>query len=67
MVTGLADFRVSGNVRPAQSLVYVADANTGRFVGYMLPWNRTAASYAFGQVQAMIPIGKGVARNIPIE
>ncbi len=68
MVTGAATFRTQGgNVQPAQSVVYVADANTGRYVGYWLPWNRQAESYNFTQASPMIVLGKGTARNIQIE
>jgi hypothetical protein len=68
MVTGAANFRYGGgSVRPAESVVYVADANTGHYVAYMLPWNRNAAQYNAGQVNPMVPLGKGTARNIEIE
>lgn len=64
MVTGRANFRSSvGNVRPADSVVYVADANTGRFAAYALPWNRSAAAYNFAQTNPMVLIGKGTARS----
>jgi hypothetical protein len=48
---------------PADSLVYVADANTGQFAAYALPWNRQAAARATPQVADMIVVGKGSARN----
>ena len=68
MVTGVANFRYTGgNVRPADSVVYVADANTGRYAAYMMPWNRGAAQYNFAQVNPMILLGKGTARNVEIE
>jgi len=68
MVTGAANFRTqSGNIAPAESVVYVADANTGRYVGYWLPWNRTAAQYNFTQASAMMVLGTGSARNIQVE
>lgn len=68
MVTGQASFRVQGgNVKPAESVVYVADTNTGRFVAYMLPWNRQAAQWNFTQVYPMIKLGQGSARNIQLE
>jgi hypothetical protein len=68
MVTGAANFRVTGgSVRPAQTVVYVADANTGRFVGYWLPWNRNAASYNFAQAYEMIRLGVGTTRRIEVE
>ncbi len=68
MVTGMADFRYGGatNVRPAESVVYVADANTGKWAAYMLPWNRTAASFNAAQVSPLVLLGKGAARTLEI-
>ncbi len=68
MVTGAANFRTQGgNIKPAESVVYVADANTGHYVGYWLPWNRAAAQYNFTQASPMQVLGKGSARNIQVE
>ena len=68
MVTGAANFRtMGGNILPAESVVYVADANTGRYVGYWLPWNRQAAQYNFAQASPMQVLGTGSARNIQVE
>ena len=68
MVTGIANFRVGGgNVRPAKSVVYVADGNTGRYAAYMLPWNRQAAQFNFAQVNPFVLLGKGTARNVQLE
>lgn len=68
MVTGQASFRVQGgNIRPAESVVYVADSNTGRWVAYWMPWNRQAATYNFAQASPMLVLGKGSARNIQVE
>lgn len=68
MVTGQAMWRsYTGNVRPAQSIVYVADSNTGRYAAYMMPWNRQASSYNFAQVNPLIRIGVGTARTVPLE
>ncbi len=69
MVTGNAEFRYTGGgaIRPAQSVVYIADANTGHWAAYMLPWNRQAATYNFGQFNPMIPLGKGNARRVQLE
>ena len=45
MVTGAASFRRgTSGLQPADSIVYVADANTGHFAAYALPWNRQAGS-----------------------
>ncbi|HUG66816.1 MAG TPA: hypothetical protein VMM76_03625 [Pirellulaceae bacterium] len=68
MVTGAANFRTQGgNVAPAESVVYVADANTGRYVAYWLPWNKIAAQQNFPQASPMQVLGAGSARNIQIE
>ncbi|MBI2477339.1 MAG: hypothetical protein HYV60_01415 [Planctomycetia bacterium] len=68
MVTGAANFRTQGgNIAPAESVVYVADANTGRYVAYWLPWNRQAAQYNFAQASAMMVLGTGSARNVQVE
>ena len=68
MVTGFINWRTTGgNMRPAQTIVYVADANTGHFAAYGLPWNRNAAQYNFSQVQPFVRLGIGNVRNIQIE
>jgi hypothetical protein len=68
MVTGSLVTRQSiSNVRPARSIVYVADSNTGRYVAYMLPWNPQLANAGGAQAAAMMPIGRGSVRNVAIE
>lgn len=68
LITGAANFRTQGgNVKPAESVVYVADANTGRYVAYWLPWNRAASQYNFAQASPMLVLGKGSARNLQLE
>jgi hypothetical protein len=68
MVTGAANFRYGGgNYKPADCVVYIADQNTGRYVAYMLPWNRAAMQWGLGQVQPMVLLGAGVARQVEIE
>jgi hypothetical protein len=68
LVTGQAMFRsFTGNIRPAQSIVYIADSTSGRYAAYMLPWDRQAASYNFAQVNPLVLLGKGMARNVPVE
>lgn len=44
MVTGSADVRrgMAGRTRPSQSLVYVAETNTGVVMAYLLPWDQSA-------------------------
>jgi hypothetical protein len=53
-------------MKPADSLVYVADANTGNFAVYALPWNRQANSTNRPQQAPMALIFKGSARNLEI-
>ncbi len=72
MTTGLMDFAggVDGNMRPAQSVVYVGDGNTGKVVGYVLMYNRTAiqrgealASGEFRLVSEMVTREVGRVRD----
>lgn len=47
MVTGQADLRrgLSGNIQPARSVVYVAEASSGIIAAYAMPWaNQLQAS-----------------------
>ncbi|MFV1965846.1 MAG: hypothetical protein ACC628_10515 [Pirellulaceae bacterium] len=68
LVTGQAVFRnISGNVRLADSVVYVMDANSGRFAAYSIPWNRTAFTSNVSQSSAMYLLGSGDARQIALE
>jgi hypothetical protein len=68
MVTGGLRVRQNiSNVKPAETVVYVADANTGRYVAYLLPWNKAAFSQNVVQAADIIPIGQGSARNIALE
>ncbi len=67
MVTGQAPMqRGTSAMKPADSLVYVADANTGNFAVYALPWNRQANSTNRPQQAPMALIFKGSARNLEI-
>lgn len=68
MVTGTLQIRQNvSNVKPADSILYVADSNTGRYVAYLLPWNKAAFSQNLAQANQLIPIGSGTARNIRVE
>jgi hypothetical protein len=67
MVTGIANMsRGSAAFRPADSFVYVADANTGKFAAYAMPWNRNAAAANAPQFSEMMFIGGGVVRNLDL-
>lgn len=50
LVTGYMNFRTGGTSRPAQSVVYVVDANTGRYAAYGVP--------LMGQSKKAAAIGK---------
>lgn len=68
MVTGTAQFR-SGAVsttRPAGCILYVADAQSGNWVAYSLPWDSSIASGGGAQGGKFIPIGAGRARELAI-
>ena len=68
LVTGGIETRQNvSNVRPAKSIAYVVDSNTGKYVAYMLPWNQQVANSGGQQANPMIVIGKGSARNAPVE
>lgn len=68
MVTGAVQSRQNiSNIRPAESLLYVADSSTGHYVCYLLPWNRVAFSQNLPQASQMIPIGRGSVRQLPLE
>ena len=68
LVTGGLETRQNiSNIRPARSLVYVADSNTGRYVAYMLPWNQQIANQGGAVASSMIVIGRDSARNAVVE
>jgi hypothetical protein len=68
LVTGGLEIRQNvSNIRPAKSIVYVADSNTGRYVAYMLPWNQQLANAGGAQAAPMVVIGRGSARNAIVE
>ena len=50
LVTGYANFRTGGTIRPANTVVYVVDANTGRYAAYGVP--------LAGQTKRAAAIGK---------
>ncbi len=66
MVTGGWRASAGGGARPAQSIVYVVDTNTGKFVGYSFFWNQAAARS--GKTQgSMVLVAGGAARRAIIE
>lgn len=67
MVTGTASFpRGVGNVRAANCIVYVADANTGNFAAYGIPWNSNMENRNTPQGGPLTLIAGGKARNVEI-
>ncbi len=66
MVTGQASFaRGTTLAAPARCVVYVADANTGKFAAYTLLWNRTMFRNTL-PAGGFTLLGTGTARNVPI-
>lgn len=67
MATGAAQFRSTGGaIQFAGCIVYVADANTGNWAAYALPWNRQAESVGVTQAFPMKLIGGGKARDLAL-
>jgi len=63
LVTGYASFvRGAGVVRPANSIVYVTDTNSGNFAAYSVPWNSNLAKAAKPQVGNLVLLQVGSAR-----
>jgi sulfur carrier protein len=58
MVTGTVVFQRGTAARavPALCAVYVADANTGNFAAYGLPWDRTAARSGSSAARHICPL-----------
>ena len=65
MVTGFVN--VAGGAgadgRPADTVVYVADANSGAVVGYSLVWNKARAAAGGAQGGGLIKVAQGLARD----
>jgi hypothetical protein len=67
LTTGQAQFRSTGGaVQFAGTIVYVADANSGNWAAYALPWNRQAESVGVTQAFPMKLIGGGKARDLAL-
>jgi hypothetical protein len=66
LITGKANFTRgtgAGAVRPAYSVCYVVDTNTGKWVAYGIPWNQTASAQGRLQEAVMVPLANGVIRS----
>ncbi len=67
LVTGMVGFaRGPGASRPAASIAYVIDTNTGRFGAYGVQWRRDAAAIGRPQAGTLSLLDIGAARSIPI-
>jgi hypothetical protein len=64
MVTG--GINVRGNPNAPQSLVYVADSNSGVWACYSFTWVKSAASAGVTQAQPMVLVTGGKARELTI-
>src|SRR5262245_20727960 len=53
-----------GGQRPAASLCYVVDANTGEVAAFSFPWAKAATSAGVPQATEMRLVGKWKARNL---
>lgn len=64
MVTGLTQFKARvGNVQPANSTVYLAEAAGGHVVAYTVPWNQAMANARAPQQGPIMPLDTWQARQ----
>ena len=64
MVTGLAELpRGRGATQIGRSLVYVAEASSGRVAAYAVPFNSTLLAAGSPQTGSFIPIARGSFRD----
>ena len=54
-----------GGSRPAASICYVADSNSGEIAAFSFPWAKAATSAGVAQATDMRLVGKWKARNLP--
>jgi hypothetical protein len=67
MTTGSINFAsIGGMKRPAACVVYVADANTGKFAAYSLAITPGAAAAGVPEWGPMLPVVKGNARSVEV-
>lgn len=67
LVTGAwSPIRGGGASRPAQCVVYVADANTGMLCGYSFPWIRGTSSTIGTQAAPMSTLDGARARTLDV-
>ncbi len=53
-----------GNQRPAGSVCWVVDANSGNVAAYSFPWNKSVASTGAPQAKEMVTITKFKSRSV---
>lgn len=67
MATGVLTFRgFAGPIRPANCVVYVCDANSGRFGAYAVPWAPGAAPAGVLQINELKLLNVGEARGVEV-
>jgi hypothetical protein len=67
MVTGQSDIRgPAGQQAFANSILYIADSNTGKVAAYSIPWDRNLAAQAAPQQGAFVRLGLFQGRKAAI-
>jgi hypothetical protein len=67
MVTGIAEMRQGyRGGKLARSVIYVAEATTGKVVAYGAPWDQTKASSPQGFMAPLIPLDAFTARDAAV-
>lgn len=67
MSTGVVNFPRGGALqRPANCVLYVADANSGKFAAYTVPWTPGAFAAIVPQAADLLLLDKGNARAVEV-
>jgi hypothetical protein len=67
LVTGTIQVQgASGNQRPAGSLCYVVDGNSGNAAAYSFPWGKSMVAQGVQQMTPMITVGKWKTRTVGV-
>jgi hypothetical protein len=67
LVTGTIQTQgATGNQRPAGSLCYVVDGNTGNAAAYSFPWGKSYSAQGQAQSTPMITVGKWKTRTVGV-
>lgn len=66
LATGMWHAKGNGSVRPADTVVYVADGNSGAFAAYTFPWVRGTSSILAKQAAKMTLLDVGKARALEL-